>query len=476
MASGHATKVAPAAPSRARPLFDDAAFGAEAAAYLHAHPETEKVELLFPDANGVIRGKWVPADDLPKLSNASVRLPISAYALDIWGEDVDAAGLALALGDPDGLAHPAPGTLVPVPWAVRPTAQVMMSLSPADAPDEPCPYDPRSRLYAVLERLAYLGLTPVVAMELEFFVYRADSPPQGPPLPPHGAPEVGEASQIYDLDVMASFQPLLDDIREACLDQNVPVGTTIAEFGPGQFEINLLHVPDAMMAADHAVMFRRIVRHVCRSHDLEATFMAKPLDGQAGSGLHMHASLLDRAGVNLFAAPEEEFSPVLGHAIAGLLDTMGDCMAVFAPHANSYRRFQPNAYVPMSPCWGFDHRGVAVRVPSTSGPAARLEHRVCGADANPYLALAAMLGGILKGLEASREPPEPLDGQVEPTDGDRLPTDWASALARFETSAVAQEIFGEDFHRVYTACRKSELGVFNATITDLEYRTYLRRL
>ena len=465
-------------PSSPRPLFDGSGFAAEAGEFLSAHPDVEKVELLFPDINGVLRGKWIPARDLARLGNGHVRMPISTYALDIWGEDVPAAGLALTRGDPDGIAHPAPGTLARVPWAARPTAQVLMSISPAGAARARCAFDPRARLADIVDRFAERGLTPVVATELEFFLYQPDTPASGPPVPPSGTPDgqVATTSQLYDLEIMTGLQPVLDDIHEACLRQGIPAVTTVAEAGPGQFEINLAHVPDALEAADHAALFKRVVRHTARRHGLEATFMAKPHANQAGSGMHVHVSLLDRAGENVFSGHGEDLAMPLRGGIAGLLATMGDLMAVFAPHANSYRRFQRDVYVPLTPNWGYDHRGAAVRVPASQGPAARLEHRVCGADVNPYLALTAILGGILLGPDVGSDPGPPAEGHVQPKPGQWLPVEWNAALDRFEQSAAAKRIFGDDFHRVYCACRRSEAAVFNAAITDLEYRTYLRRL
>ena len=347
-------------------------FSAEAARFRREHPDVDKIELLFPDLNGILRGKWLPIEEIGKLSSGGIRLPTSTYALDIWGEDVDATGLALDRGDPDGIGRPVPGTLTRVPWASRPTGQVLMGLSATDAQDRPSRFDPRQRLAEVLDRFAARGLTPVVATELEFYLFDPDSPPNGPPRPPAGAPSdpIAVTTQLYDLDVMASQQPLLDAIRDHCAVQAIPAGAAIAEFGPGQFEINMHHVPDALAAADHGVLFRRLVRNTARCHGLEATFMPKPYADHSGSGMHVHVSLLDRNGANIFAAESGVATP-LAHAVGGLKASMADMMAVFAPHANSYRRFQPRFYVPLSPNWGLDHRGVAIRVPATSDMAAR---------------------------------------------------------------------------------------------------------
>ena len=365
-------------------------------AFTASHPELERIELLFPDMNGVMRGKWLPASSASKLLSDAVRLPMSTYALDIFGDDVDETNLAAAIGDPDGIGVPVLRTLKPMPWSGG-AAQVLMTLRTAEG--APCEYDPRHHLAAMVERLAALGLTAVVATELEFYVYRPSDDPSAAPMPPKGL----EGSQVYDLNAVAALEPMLQDIRAACAAQDIPADTLIAEYGPGQFEINFNHVADALAAADYAILFKRLVKGCARTHGLAATFMAKPYGDVPGSGMHVHVSLVDGEGRNVFAADNGVAEP-LRHAVGGLLGSMREMQAVFAPHANSYRRFQPGSYAPMALTWGMDHRGVAVRVPATKGGAARLEHRICGADVHPHLALTAILGGIVHGLENRGRP------------------------------------------------------------------------
>ena len=435
--------------------------------FMHDNPGLDRIELLFPDMNGVMRGKWLPASSAEKLlSDGAVRLPVSTYALDIFGEDVDATGLAAPMGDPDGYGFPVPETLAPVPWSDN-AAQIIMDLHNPDGSE--CLYNPRQLLAAQVARLSEAGLTAVVATELEFYIFKQDTP-GATPVPPTGL----EGAQVYDLAVVSALEPLLSDIRAFCTVQGIPADTLIAEYGPGQFEINFNHVHDALAAADYAVLFKRLVRETARKHGYGATFMAKPYGDPPGSGMHVHVSLLDKDGTNIFSADDGLAAP-LTHAISGLLGTIQEMQAVFAPHANSYRRFQPGSYAPVSLTWGMDHRGVAVRVPATKGEAARLEHRICGADVNPYLALAAILGGIARGLEHKSDPGAPLL-QGDGSDGARLYHDWTAALDAFEHSEAAKAIFGAEYVRVYTACRRHENACLSTMITDAEYKTYLHKL
>lgn len=436
--------------------------------FLANNPDIERVELLFPDMNGIFRGKWIPPESAAKLAEGTVRLPISTYALDIWGRDVEAAGLAKVTGDPDGIGIPIVETLSRIPWSSTPAAQCLMTLQ--SEPGEPCVYDPRQRLAEIVGRFARLGLTPVVAAELEFYFVQAREKADSPPEPPFGNSD----AQLYDLDRMSEVEPLLKDIRNACDELDVPADTIIAEFGPGQFEINLNHVSDAVQAADDAILFKRIVLGCAEQHGYEATFMAKPYGDQPGSGMHIHVSLLDAKGNNIFSGAEGLSEP-LAHAIAGCVAAMHDCQAIFAPHANSYRRFQPGAFAPIAANWGYDNRNAGVRVPASDGPGARLEHRVSGSDVNPYLAIAAVLGSILIGLEDRPDLPAPSEGD-ETSQADALDGYWDSAVSRFARSAYVERIFGAEYQRVYSACRRTEIATLAQMVTNVEFETYLNRI
>ncbi|KZL04586.1 Gamma-glutamylputrescine synthetase PuuA [Pseudovibrio axinellae] len=452
-------------------------FQIEADAFLKQHPDLEKVEILYAGFCGPLRGKWLPAEMLSKLCEGAVRLPLSTVALDIWGVDVPATGLAIERGDPDGICIPVPGTLKIVPWAKVPTAQILVTLFEIEE-QKPTPLDPRYVLETAQRKFQDIGLTPVVATELEFYLTDIEPGPTGLPQPPFipGTNQRLEASQIYDLDVMAQFEPFLTQINRACQVQGIPADTTIAEFGHGQFEINLLHVPDALKAADHCLLFKRIIRQIARKHAMDVTFMPKPYGNESGSGFHVHTSVLDAKGTNIFSATSQEANPTLRHAVGGLLDTLLDMQILFAPHANSYRRLQPGSYAPITCCWGYDHRAAAIRVPATHGKGARLEHRVAGADANPYLVVTALLEGIYLGLQNKSDPGSPITTDTDLSSYDHLTGSWETAINRWQHSKSAQNMSSQEFHHMYTVSRTAEHEVFARTVTEFECQTYAKKV
>jgi glutamine synthetase len=277
---------------------------------------------------------------------------------------------------------------------------------------------------------------------------------------------------------LESVSDILSEITAACEAQGVPTGAALAECGPNQWEVNLRHVGDVRQACDQAIRFKRIVKGVAHRNGVEATFMAKPYADAPGSGMHLHVSVLDRDGRNVFASDDALGNDALKQAAAGLLETMADGMAIYAPNANSYRRLRPELYVPMNATWGYNNRGVAVRVP-VSGPAdRRLEHRVAGADANPYLVAAVVLAGMLHGIERKLAPPPPLVGNAytQRLAAPMLPGDWATALTRFGESAFLREYFGERFVTLYERTRRGEMQDFNSRLTALDYSWYLEQV
>jgi glutamine synthetase len=277
---------------------------------------------------------------------------------------------------------------------------------------------------------------------------------------------------MYSLSDLDDFAQVFHDIRLACTAQGLPADTIISEAAPGQFEVNLYHRADPMAAADDAVLLRRLIDGVARKHGLRATFMAKPYLDFAGSGMHVHVSLADRDGRNVFGNGEDG-ARLLRHAIGGCLATMEDAAPLFIQSVNGYRRLMPGSYAPTSICWGFDNRSVAVRVPNGGDKARRLEHRIAGADANPYLVLAAILAGMLEGLDQAIEPPAPIEGNAYDREIRRLSSDMPQALDRFATSDFVARYFGEEYRFIWHVMKVAELAVFQRRITALEYETYL---
>jgi glutamine synthetase len=437
-------------------------------AYCAEHGTPERIDLMLCDLNAVLRGKWLPASEVSKLVKGQVRIPLSTYAPNIFGFEIPETGLGIIAGDPDGTLHPIAGTLKPVPWAEGNVAQVLVEMHEMNGPVSFL--SPRQILANTLDRFKAKGLHPVAACELEFYVLTKRKDVSDAPTPPDRTPD----AQNYDLEVLSRSETLLRAIQQASHTLGLPIDVMIAEFGPGQFEINFHHTDDVLSAADTAVLFRRVVRGVADQHGMEATFMAKPYADHPGNGMHLHASVLDDKGNNIFDAGGT-VSPVLKHAVTGVLDTMRDCQAIFAPHMNSYRRFFKGGFAPCAPDWGLDNRNAGIRLPEIAGPGARLEHRICGADINPYLAFAAILAGMLKGIEDGIEPPLPLDDpNAKAAEG--LTTNWEQSVDNFASSEFAADVFGREYRDIYTVLRRDEIAQLTAEIHPIEYKTYLSRL
>lgn len=443
-------------------------------AFLAEHPEIEVIEAFVIDANGVPRGKWIPRDRAADILEFGMALPRSIYALDVWGRDVNAAGLAEGTGDPDGLCLPVNETLAPVTWLSRPTAQLMLGMKNEDGSGFYA--DPRNVLQSVLDRYDRAGLTPVVATELEFYLIDPVHSALDPVRPPNSRDVRWQSrqTQVLSISELHEFEVVFAEISRACHEQDVPVDTILRENGPGQYEVNLKHVPDALLAADHAVLLKRIVKGVARKHDYDATFMAKPYGQSAGSGMHVHLSLLDRDGRNVFAGTNGQVPDLLRHAIGGQLATMSESMAIFAPNANSFRRMTVSEHAPMYASWGVETRSASIRVIASRRQATRIEHRVAGADGNPYLILAAILHGALVGIEQKLEPGPPLLNDNHTAEHVLLPNNWDYALELFEESQFIAACLGADYKALYLACKNQELAEFRSRVTDVEYDAFIK--
>lgn len=451
----------------------------EAAAFLEQYPDLAVADMLAPDMNGILRGKQLTPAGLRKLYSEGVRLPASIYLLDWTGRSVPPIGFGTSDGDPDWYCHPVPYTLRPVPWARRKAAQVLTSM--ADEHGAPHWADPRHLVARAAEPLTALGLRPVIAIEYEFYLVDRDAALSGT-IRPATAPRHGwraSGTNVYGLDELDDFDDLLADVQEACSVQDIPIDTFVAEYAPGQFEVNLTHVDDPVLACDHAILLERAIKEVAKRHGVIATFMAKPLIEMTGSGLHVHVSLLDKAGRNVFAGPLDKtlnrpMSDTLRHAIGGLVQTLPEAMAIFAPNANSYRRLMPGAYAPVNTHWGGDNRTLCLRIPPSDDTGTRIEHRAAGADANPYLVTAAVLAGIHHGISNRIEPPPPCTGDAALEPGAALPSRWEEALGLFSRSEVLPRYLGELYCRCFHDCRRFEADAFHAHIDPLEYEWYLR--
>ncbi len=377
----------------------------ELEAFMKAHPDTRFMDAFAPDINGILRGKRVQVDEFDKIFGSGSNYFAASALMNVKGESSSNVTYGAHDGDPDVRSTGVAGSLAIVPWSSLPTAQCLLELSEFDG--SAYFLDTRHVLRRALQPLKDMGLHPVMATELEFYLVEHDGDsfnPRLPKIPGSNLPQDG--LQFANFDDLDDIEPFLVDLDHFCNAQNIPAGAALSEYSPGQFEVNLAHIDDPVLACDHAILLKRAVKAAARKNGLAATFMAKPFSEFSGNGLHMHISLLDDAGNNVFAGESKDgdFSDTLRHAIGGMGKAMPESMAIFAPNANSYRRYAPNAYVPATPNWGPNHRDLSMRIPVSSQKNRRIEHRVAGADANPYLVVAAVMAGIHYGITNQCDP------------------------------------------------------------------------
>jgi glutamine synthetase len=447
----------------------------EAQEFLSAHPEIEAFDIVLHDANGIGRGKIIRRHELESIYTHGRHMPISILGLDICGEDVHETGLIWDQGDGDMRAWPIPGTLKPLHNTQPPRGEVFMSLYELDG--RPMTSDPRHALQRQVDALAAQGLHPAGAFELEFFLLSNDRAADGQVQP---AADVldgrrSHKTEVYSVDHLHGMLPLFSDIYKGAEVSGIKAETMISEYAPGQYELTLHYRTDVMQAADDLMRLKRIVRAQARAHGVTACFMAKPVEAYAGSGMHFHVSLMDDTGRNVFVEEVEgNWSDTIKHALGGLRETMGESMLVFAPHANSWRRFSSQSYAPVSPSWGVNNRSVALRIPAGDIKARRIEHRPAGVDANPYLVAATVLAGIRHGLDHRIDPgPETTGNGYEGDDSLPIPTDWREAIKAAQASEFLKSALGEDMHRTFTAVKAAEYARVARTISNVDFDLYL---
>ena len=447
----------------------------EAALFLAKHPEIQGIDVLIPDLSGILRGKRLARETLPKLYSEGIRMPGGVFALEATGDSVVESGLIWDEGEQDRICRAVPGTLVPMPWSERPLGQVLATMTDHDG--SPFYGDSRAILAGVLERFERDGLKPCIAIELEFYLLDREPDGDGRPQPPV-SPITGRRDrkvQVLTLTDLSDYEHIFEAIDSGAALQTLPIEGTIKEAAPAQYEVNLRYCENAIAAVDQGLMLKRLVKGVAERHGMAATFMAKPYPDHAGSGLHIHVSLLDRESRNVFDDGGERGTEALRHAVAGVLATMRDAQAIFAPNANSYRRFQESTYAPTAPLWGYNNRTTAIRIPAGPGKARRIEHRVAGADANVHLVTAAVLAGIHHGLGQRLDPGAPVEGNGYAQATKLLPTDWLTTLRSLEGSSWAREAFGREFLGVYLAVKRAEYRQFMGEVGEQDWRWYLHQ-
>lgn len=427
-----------------------------------------EVECLMPDITGNARGKVMPAS---KFEREEMKLPEGILIQAVHGEWSDDYWELVDPTDRDMIMRPDPDTLCLVPWwDQEPTAQVIHDAYTPEG--ELHPLAVRSVLRRVLKRYEELGLRPVVAPEVEFYLVAKESNPDfglKPPIGRSGRPET--ARQSYSIDAVNEFDPVFEVMYDYCEAQGIDVDALIHESGAAQMEINFLH-GDALRAADQVFMFKRIMREAAMRHDIYATFMAKPMKNEPGSALHFHQSLLSvETGENVFSDENGEETELFHHYIAGLQKYSPALMPFFAPNVNSYRRIAPEISAPTSLHWGYDNRTVGLRVPLSGPEARRIENRFPGADANPYLAIAATLTAGLLGMEEKLKPTDAYVGNAydEPIG---LPRSLEEALRLLDECDEVKGVIGEQFCQAYHSVKMTEFEAFQQVISSWE-REYL---
>ncbi|WP_101757865.1 glutamine synthetase family protein [Oceanicoccus sp. KOV_DT_Chl] len=438
--------------------------------FLEQNPTVKTIDLLLCDLNGILRGKRIGKELLPKVFAHGFYLPRSVMGLGATGDVVPDTNLGLKTGDSDRLCCPVVETLALQPWRERKDrAQVLCSMLNIEG--APFFADTRQVLTQVVDRFAKLGYTPGLALELEFYLFDKVRDEKGRLQQPK-SPVSGRrmtTTQVYAIDDLEDYDFFIEEVLSMAAKQNIPADTVIAENAPGQFEVNLDYGNDILKAVDQAVLLKRLIRTVARRHNMEASFMAKPYIDQPGNGLHIHLSLLDAQGNNIFATGEPTENPFMRQAIAGLLDMADSTQALICPTVNSFRRLAAGECVPTSKTWGFDNRSVALRIPASGGKATRLECRTAGADANPYLATAALLMGVAEGLNNKLTPPEPVVNNAYEQEHPQLADNQRDALRNMDSDPRIADWLGEDFVKMYSIAKHDDMSLFERQVTALEY-------
>lgn len=444
---------------------------AEARAFLDANPEVQGIDLALIDCHGIARGKTIRRHELDSLFTRGRGIPGSIFAQDVTGDDVEETGLVWAGAGGDCLCWPIGGTLGLMPATGR--GHVLISMWGPDG--QPFAPEPRNALRAQVARAEAMGFAPMGALELEFYLIDRDRDGDGRHRPARYllSGRKTTANNCMSVDELDEMSPFFDAVYAGARALDLPMETLISEYAAGQYELTLRY-RGLMRAADDAVIAKRLIRATARRFGMEACFMAKPFGHQAGSGMHLHLSLADGAGRNLFADPGEGvLSPLMLQAIGGIRATIGDTMLVLAPFQNSWRRFASAVYSPADDTWGVENRTVALRVPGGNPAARHFEHRVAGVDANPYLVAAITLGGALDGIEAKADPGPPVTGvAAEAGHVPDLPRGWLEAIERFERSEFCHRILGPAQHRGFAAVKRAEYQRLALTVTEAEWELY----
>ncbi len=426
-----------------------------------------EIECLVPDLTGVARGKILPREKFTE--ERGMRLPEAVLAMTVTGDyptDSAAYDEVISVTDRDMILRPDPSTVRLVPWAIDPTAQVLHDCYFSDG--SLVDFAPRSVLRRVIQLYTDKGWSPIVAPELEFYLIAKNTDPDLPLKPPIGRSGRAETSrQVYSIDAVNEFDPLFEDIYDYCEAMELDVDTLIHELGAGQMEINFLH-SDPLGLADKVFFFKRTLREAALRHDMYATFMAKPMAGEPGSAMHIHQSIVDsKTGKNIFSNADGTEAETFHHYIGGLQKYMPSAMALVAPYVNSYRRIVRHSAAPINIQWGYDNRTVGFRLPFADADSRRVENRVIGSDANPYLAMAVTLACGYLGMVEKISPNKVTTESAYDLDYE-LPRGLSEALDDLRNAEALKKILGSRFINVYAAIKELEYAEFMKVISPWE--------
>ncbi len=424
------------------------------------------------DLNGVMRGKRLPALDYPKLATDQIRMPLSALNVDIWGCDIAESPLVFESGDADGFLRPTERGPLPMPWLTQSSVLVPMWMFNEDG--TPFSGDPRHALAQVLDRYTKCGWQVIAATELEFYLVDDSGSSLLPVVNPTNKSRLS-ASDTLSLQQLDDFDAFFSDLYQSCDTLGIAAQAATSECGVGQFEMSISHC-DAMRMADDTWLFKTLVKGLARKHGMAATFMAKPFMHDAGNGLHIHFSVLDEDGRNIFDDGSDSGSKFLSRAVAGCLSSMQASTLAFAPYENSYLRLVPDAHAPTNICWAHENRTSAIRIPAGNPKARRIEHRVAGGDINPFLMMSLVLGAAMVGIEDEMIPPEPISGNAYDQTLDQLAPDLGKAISSFENDPVVARILPGPLIENLSLTKQQEAITFASISADQHWKTSLEKV
>ena len=449
--------------------------------FLKNHPEIKSFDIIMHDCNAIGRGKIIRQNELLKLYESGRQFPLSLLGMDITGEDVPGTGLILEQGDGDIKAWPTPESLKQIHKSKPSRGELFMTMSDIDG--NKLNIDPRNVLEDKINSFKKDGIKLCGTFELEFFLVANELDQYGKLQPAKsiiGKKRSYRKTDVYSVDNLHGMLPLINDIYDATNIAGIEAETIISEYAPGQYELTLKHQSDLLKAADDILRLKRIIRSLARLHGVTACFMAKPMENVSGSGMHFHVSMYDKKGTNLFAEKSKKnINPNLLYALGGLTKTMGESMLIFAPNANSWRRLVLGSYAPVTPNWGMDNRSVAFRIPSSDSKNRRIEHRVSGVDANPYLVALTVISAIRYGMKNKIKAPNQTKGNAyeqKSNSKNDMPHDWSSAILAAKKSKFLKEILGLELHRAFIAIKEMEYQKVASTVSELDIDLYLNAI